>query len=482
MVFKTKEEKERAILGLPSEPAGAVSDLDAWQQEQDNKRRELEEATIEPEGEVAGASPQETVSEPTTEPEESDILNFTLKRDELPDELRGYRSPGEIIKQFAHARKYANQTEEKVTSLDEENRLLKERLDKLIKESERATLPIIEQTPVSPAMPSAIDELEESIRKLETMDQEDYLTYGQSKKLFGEITGKVKDALTELTTVKKDIEKQKNEFGQFRSVYETSNKKVVEDEQKTALTKSLEKLQATYPELKTKKAVINASDCVENDVYSFAKKVLGGLYKNYSPQWQHVSAITNAYLRGDPAIVKYCEENAITPESIGSSKEDIQNYVIIHNVHERSRGNKVNPDGTVENLKNPYTGDKVSYRDHVDAYKSFKEETGIASKEMQQLIAEAEKRAQLNLSNAMSRRAMEPVTLGSAGEGSPDDIGEGMSESQARELLADRELEVKIETQARAGNRTLFHKVNQALKRLKVEPFDADPSWPPEGK
>jgi len=483
MVFKTKEEKAQALLELPSEPEGKIDDLDAWQAEQETRRKEIEEATTEDDGEAAPEVPQEPTEEPPVKPVESvdEMLNFTLKRDELPEDLKGYKNPSEIIKQFAHARKYANQVEEKVTTLDEENKTLKEQLEKLRKDAEDRKL----APPPPPPSSSVIDELDSSIKILEEMDQTDYLTAGQSKHLFGEISGKVRNALQELNNIKKEIASTRTEFGHFKETIETTNKKTVENEQGKALMSSLEELQVKFPELKTKKPVINASDCVENDVSNFAKKILGGLYNNYSPKWQHITAIVNAYLRDEPAIKSYCEQNAITPESIGSSKEDIQNYVIIHNVHERSKGNKINPDGTIELLTNPYTGDKVSFRNHVDAYKNLKEESGIAGKELQTMIAEAEKRAQTNLSNAMTRRATESPTLGGLGEGSPDDIGEQLSEKEAKGFLADfysgaADVEFKMQTQAMTGDRTLFNKVNAALKRLKSEPYAPDPDWPPE--
>lgn len=487
MVFKTEEEKAQALIDLPSEPEDRVNDLDAWHAEIEEKRKKIEEATVEDNS--AEEASQESSEEPT-EPSPDEELNFTFKRSELPDELKGYKSSDEIIKQYAHARKYANQVEEKLDqfeTLNSEHKSLKEQFEALqekLKEKEEAA-------PIAPPPPSsdAMDELEKSILKLEAMDENDYLTAKQSKDLFSGITGRVKTALKELNDTKeslrKDIESTKSEFGQFKTSVETSTKEQTLERQSRELVKSLNKLQENNPELKLSKPVIG-NDSVQTDMGKFAKKVLGGLYSNYNPEWNHVTAFMNAYLKDDPTIKKYCEDNAITPESLGSSKEDMQKYAIILNVHNRVQGKKVRPDGNLEELKNPFTGKPVSYQNHNEAYQALKTESGLAEKEIQEMIAEAEKRAQKNMSAAMNKRATDAIDLGGAGETSPDDIGKDMTEAEARKFFKDNpDLEFEMNQQALMGDRTLFNKANRCLKRImgdKYDPFEVDPAWPPENK
>ena len=490
MVFKSEQEKAQALIDLPSEPDSPVDDLDAWQKEIDDKRKEIEEATIE--GEPADPASPEDGTEPTDTPDE--VLEFSLKRSELPDELKGYKNPDEIIKQFAHARKYANQVEEQLDqfeALNSEHKSLKEQFEALQEELKKKET----TTPITPPPQSdAMDELEKSILKLEAMDENDYLNAKQSKELFSGITGKVKNALKDLNETKenlrKEIESTKNEFGQFKTSVETTTKEQTEREQGKALVKSLNKLQEDNPELKLSKPVIG-NDSVETDMFRFAKKALGGMYGNHNPEWNHVIAFTNAYLRDDPNIKKYCDDNAITPESVGTSKDDIQKYVIIQNVHERVNGRKVNRDGTIQELKNPFTNEKVSYQSHTEAYNALKQESGLAEKEIQDMIAEAEKRAQKNMGAAMNKRATDAIDLGGAGETTPEDIGKDMTEAEARKFFADNpDIEYEMHMAALDGDRSLFNKANRCLKRIyeakkmgdKFEPFAVDPSWPPEKK
>ena len=479
MVFKTKEEKAKALLELPSEPEAGVDDLDAWNANYEVQLKEIEDATIE--GETASDPPQKGEEDPPVEPDET--LNFSLKRSELPAELKGYKTSDEIVKQYAHARDFANRAEEKLEqsdTLSTENKSLKEQMEAVQEELKK-----LKETPPLAPKQTAMEELEQSVQKLETMDDTDYLTGAQAKNLFKNISEQVKgarDGLKKFDDLEKQVKGTKDEFGEFKTTLETTAKETTEKEQNKALEKSLSALQDKNPELKLSKPVIGGDDCVQNDMFNFAKKVLGGLYSNFKPEWNHVSALINAYLKDDPTIKAYCEENAVTPESVGTSKDEIQKYVIIHNVHERSRGNKINPNGTVEELKNPYTGEKVAYANHIDAYKSLKEETGVAEKELQEMIAAAEKRAQVNMGSALQKRAGDAITLGSAGEGSPDDIGEQITENQAREILKDPDLEFIMQTEAMQGNRTVFNKVNKALKRLKQDPFEPDPGWPAEIK
>lgn len=485
LVFKTEKEKAQALLDLPSEPDGRVDDLDAWYAEQDEKRKEIEAATIEDD------SAKDTPPEPSEEPPEpsvDDVLSFNFKRSELPDELKGYKNSDEIIKQYAHARKYANQVEEKLEqfeTLNSEHKSLKEQFEALQEELKKKD----EVTPIVPSQSDAMDELEKSILKLEAMDENDYLTAKQSKELFSGITGKVKTALKELNETKdkfkKEIESTKNEFGQFKTTVEKSNKEQETERQERELTKSLNKLQEDNPELTLSKPIIG-DDSVQTDIEKFAKKVLGGLYSNYSPEWGHVTAFMNAYLRDAPDIKKYCDDNAITPESLGSSRDDMQKYAIILNVHNRVNGKKIRPDGSIEELKNVFTGKPVTYQNHNEAYQALKKESGLEAKELQDMIAEAEKRAQKNMSSAMNKRATDAIDLGSAGETSPEDIGKDMTEAEARKFFKEHpDIEFEMNQDALQGNRDLFHKANRCLKRLmgdNYSPYEVDPSWPPENK
>jgi len=491
LVFKTEEERAKALLEIPDEPNGKVNDLDAWYEQNDARRKEIEEAKIE--AQDSEPAPQEPV--PETKPEPStveDIVAFSLKRDELPEILRPYKNADEIIKTAAHAREYANRVEKELEASKKEKERIKQELETAKTEAERMKKQLEESIKQAPTMiktsgaQNVLDELENSIKKMEIMDESDYVTVGQSRTLFKDITSQIKGAFGELHNIKNDIKREadslKTELGNIKSVSEKREKESAEQNQRKAFVDSLNALQEKYPELKTSKALIEGQNCVEKDIQNFGKKILGGLYNNYDPTWENVIAVTNAYIKGHPEIKQYCEKNAITPESVGSSFQDIQNYALINYIDKRASGLEILDNGTVKKVTNPFTGKEISYKNHIDAYESFKRESGIADNEIKKIISDAEKRAALNIQKAMSRRATEAPILGNMGEASPENVGQEMTKEEAIRIMKMPGIEEKAELEARKGKRDAFNLLNKAYKRLGHEPSSPDPDWPPEKK
>ncbi|MEJ2066312.1 MAG: hypothetical protein P8X74_24040, partial [Reinekea sp.] len=128
LVFSSEEERTKALNAMPDEPPPGV-DIEEWQDEQDRKAQEIMSAEIseekvspqEPEGEV-NKSPESTSPADAPPPQDDDFVDFTalgkVKRSELPENLRHYPNPHEILKQADHARKFANTAEEKLHSYE----------------------------------------------------------------------------------------------------------------------------------------------------------------------------------------------------------------------------------------------------------------------------------------------------------------------------------------------------------------------------
>lgn len=464
MNFKSKEEQIAALKGLPDEPTGRVDNVEEWQADIAKRRKEIEEATI---GEAEGASP-ESPKEPTVpkEPPKEDVLNFNLKRDDLPEVLRGYKNPEEIVKQFAHAREYANKTEEKLLAIQEERETLKKQFEDTQNELKKIREEMSRKKPENP-----IEGLNTLISEFNTIGDEDFPNAKQVKTA-------LKKAEEEILRTRQELETLKSDVVSFKNTAETTNKELELKRTEEAYNQSLKELQEKYPELKTQKPLYNSKDCVQNDIVKFTSRILGGLFNVSKPEWHNCVSVINAYLNGDEEIKKYCQDNAITPESIGANEDDIRKYVIINNVDHRVKGLRVKEDGTAENLINRFTLTPVSFANHVDAYESFKRETGIADRQIKDMIVEAEKRAALNLQNAMSTRAPANV-LGSMGENAPDNTKEGMTDNQAKEIIATPFLEDKIEAQAQRGDRTLFDLRNKAFKHFGGDVIPPNPLWPP---
>jgi hypothetical protein len=147
--FKSEDDRLAALNALPDEPPRGA-DTDGWLREIEDQKQTIMNAPVVPEApsEPSPASatptapsqvapsgynqpvtqapqapvapePQQTPAPPPSDPTDEDVVfvypdGTKVLRKDLPEELRQYKSPGEIIKQFGHARTYANTAEERL--------------------------------------------------------------------------------------------------------------------------------------------------------------------------------------------------------------------------------------------------------------------------------------------------------------------------------------------------------------------------------
>lgn len=496
MEFKTKKERDDALIALQNEEP-PKNNVDAWAEEQKKKQEEILNATIaeEPvEAPQEPAEPPEESKEPQEPPEPSDEV-ITFRRSELPDILQPYKDEKEIIKQFAHARDYANRTEEQVIALAEENARLKEQQKafddqiKSLEEKQVETQKAILKSPPSAARSFAQSSLNDSIAKLKSLDDNAYVEAGNVREIFESAVNEINTAISAVNEVKETYNKKLSEFESKHKALEnemtTSKEEIKLREQQKATQEGLEQLQGEYPELKTTKPLIGALNCVENDVFRFADRILTSKYGNNAPTYAHRNAIINAYLRKDPELIAYCENNAITPASVNSTLNDIQAYATILNVDAVVRGQKIDPiNGERIQNTSPYNGKPINYPSYISAYEAIKQSSGISEAEAKSREIEAEKRGQKALDEALGKKAEQPKTLGSAGASRPEDIGQDISKEQAADIIFARgkyiDFEEEIEADAMKGNRTKFHLYNRACKVLDHQPAVASIHWPAE--
>jgi len=500
MQFPTEEAKLVAASELPDTPPRGVN-IDDWMAEIEKQRIEIESAEIVPESEEKppdGQPPEGTQETPPPKTEEEDIVRFELKRDELPDELKGYKDGGEMVKQLGHARKYANTAEQRLGEFATENASLKEQLKEVetlknqVADLQNASR-LLEAQPKTAEVQANLDEVNRSLDLLDGLGDDDYLTAKQAKKVLGNAVEQINKAASSMNQVKQDFVTYKTEneakyqtletdFGTMKSENEETKRNTLLNDQKKAAFGGLSELQDLHPELKTEKPLVSETeDSVENDVRRFANKYLLVKTGNGNPSWDQRNAVINSFLRGDAETKAYCQQNGITPESVGTSEEEIGRYALISNIDAVMKGSIIDPyTGERKALINPITQQPVSLPSYEAAYNHIRNESGVAQKELFDKLAEAEKAAQRNVDDALSKKDLSSKTLGNKGEADPSNIGEEMTEEQATEVFTDPDIAEKIELNARAGNRHWFNLYNKAMKRLKYPEITPEEHWLPE--
>lgn len=504
LTFENETAKIKALNEMSSEPPldirkGGEEAINTWLNEQEELQKKIEEAEIvaseEEKQDESQLQPDETPSEPQEQeeqqkekpqespepseeessPQEEDVVQFSFKRDELPDILKGYKDADEMVKQMAHARKYANDAEIKLKELATE----KERLENVLRE-QQGKKPLPPQETKSPVETRMADDLSERLKKLQDLDDSDYVSAGEIKDVLNITANRIGD-------FEKKIDSLKNQTTEELSTIKKSSEEVArqkaEEKRREDVRRGIEELQQKYPELKTDKPVFGTNDCIENDVKLWADRVLSAKYGNETPTWQHRNAVINAYLSENPEIKAFCQNNAITPESIGSNAENIRKYATIANIDANMRGEEIDrKTGERRQRISPFNNQPVNHGSYVESYENLKHTLGISAEEQKKLLAEAEIRGQKAVTDALEKRATETPTLSDKGSASPENVEGKMPKDAALKFINEPDLMEKVEFQARKGDRTLFREYNKALKALGQEEELPDEFWPPEKK
>lgn len=518
LTFKSEEERQEALANLPDEPPIDVMDIDEWNAKIDQERTEIEEAEIVDDD---GAPPKDDDAAPPAEPpaegeppasqqqqQDNDfVYDFgKIKRSDLPEEVRHYQNPGEIIKQFGHARKYANSLEEKLRETHSQIAELQQSastVQNLQKEIERmknerlAPPPAAPPAkPVSQQQPVNIQDISASVAKIEAMDDDDGVDAGSVKKV-------LRDTFNVLTEVNKNLSDTRNEFSTYRQNSEktvndlkgevtsikTSQQNTVQQQQQREAQRNFDReiadLQDTYPELRTTKPILSESgENVERDVRNFTDRIFLARTGRPAANWEERNRIIGSYLRGDDAELNaFLTNNGITPESVGASRTDMQAYLTIANIDAHSKGQVIDQfSGARRTLTNPFNGQPVNFPNLGSAYDYMLKSSGVTQAEINRMREDAEKRGQQNLQRSLEKRDTSAPIVSSRQSGDPNNVGQEMSEEDAMKILNDPDIAEKIEFGAIEGDRSWFNRYNKALRRLNLEQVQPEEHWPSELK
>jgi hypothetical protein len=514
LVFTSEEERQKALIDIPDEPPPGV-DIEEWQKEQDEKVRKIVEASISEEA-APKTEPKTDEGHPSAKPEQEDktkqpveeedeYVDFSalgkMKKSELPENLRNYRSPQEILKQAAHARRYANSAEDKIRHYEETIAELQstagkvpdlqKQLDELKKATEDAKKSV-EQKPFISSGKRAefntkLDEINARIEKLKDYGGEDV------DALQSVMSGTVdvfKDTLAELDSVKDEFTNYRktaesryvNLEKSIKSVSEMTQraeeKRKLEFEQKTA-ERNLEELQSKFPDLKTTKPLY-ADD--RNDLESAIVRMTERVYGRKPKNFDEINRFVSAFNAKDTELLRICESEGINPGDYGINKDDIRNYGILMNVYWRQRGERIDPLTGSRIPVTDWRGQKVTFPDFASTFQHMKESEGITTAEKELAIIEAEKKGQQNLDASLKKRDTSPPTLEPTGL--PPE-GQGLTENQALEIIGERKGrmtvdEEKMERLLRIGDKRgwdMFKALQAAHETLGMPIPQPEPYW-----
>jgi len=520
LTFKSEEERQLALVEIPDEPPQGV-DIEEWQQEQEQKVSEILEASISEE--TASEKVPETKPEgpPVTEKkiktsDDEDYVDFSeigkVKRSELPEILRSYENGKEIIKQAAHARRYANDAEDKIRSYQEQIEKLKatannvsdlqKQLDELKKASDTARSSA-DHKPMGTRQRSdlndKLDSINSTIQKLKDYGGEDaealQTAISTTVDAFKDTIGELDVVKSEFSRYRQDSEKNYKELrASINKVSETTQqseeRRKIESEQKRAET-GLAELQRAHPELETSKPLYSDDhNDVETSIVNMAKKVWGNnLYKTTPTghavvDFSKVNKLVSGISQNDPELLRICESEGVLLGNHGLTKKDVRNYGILMNVYWGQRGERIDErTGTTVDITD-WRGNKVTHPDYESAFLYMKEKSGLSKAEKELEIINAEKRGQENLNESLKARDTSLPTLNPTGL--PPE-GATMSEDMALEVIGEKEGGMTVDEEAmerllRVGDKrgwVMFDSLNQAHAALGMPLVKKEPQWVP---
>lgn len=519
MTFQSEDARRAALVGLPDTPPPGTTDVQEWVRGVERQKEQILTAEIvaapqapetPPTSQTPGSQGQPAVPtadykvapatpEPAPAPApsatqtptvEEDELTFSLKRSELPEELRKYRTPGDIVKQFAHARRYANKTEETVGELAKEKERLQRELAEL-KSRQVAPPPSQPAVPVPPpsprdkryiaqvrenlkALPREMNDLVEHPEQLATITSTIEATAQALENIDSAFDG-------EVASLRRQLEEQSQELKRVATTNDAVRQDIQAKEQIRTVAKRVGEFQSSKEELKTTKPVFGIEgETVEQDAWRFADAIAMRKDHRHVSSWDEVNRLVNAYLRNDPETVAYCQSNGLSPEQLGSSAKDLQTYAICLNVDKMKHGYRVDEYTGQTVPATDFMGKPINFPDHESAYEYLLRTSGIAQRRREEELRQAEIQGQTKLEGALHRT---PVpTMGREGATPRPTQSKSMTVEDAARLL-DKFDVYKMHTAAMAGDRSLFNLYQKCQETIGVpgsQLAKPDPRWPAE--
>jgi hypothetical protein len=543
--FKSEDDRLTALNALPDEPPSGAN-VDGWLREIEDQKQAIMNAPVVPEApsepQPASATPPvpsqvapsgynqpvtqapqapvapeppPTPTEPQAAPTDEDVVfvypdGTKVLRKDLPEELRQYKSPGEIIKQFGHARTYANTAEERLRKQSaeiEELRTKTQQLPELEKQlgelkqrltttaSTTAELPGQSEAGKA-ATKSRMKELKEQIASLEQLSPEDLLAEPEKldlmKRTMASLGGELDRYDGEIARIRETEVANSQKYDELakrvESVSQTSQQEL-ERQKRIATTnaaiRQVTQLQDAHPELKTSKPVFgtetDVTPTVEKAVWQFAEKIMLARDGRKPASWSEANAIINAYNRNDQNLRSFISANGISPKDVGCNDNDFLSYATILNVDAMTRGEKIDElTGKKVVMTSEINGQQVNFPNHKAAFEYLLSSTGYAKAMRERMLADAELLGQTNVIESVQRSSAQPKTIGKDGTMASDEAAGGvMSKEDAERILSSTD-EYEMDRRAGSGDRTMFKLYQAAQRALGLPESIPESHWPPE--
>lgn len=513
LTFTSEDERNAALLELSNQDMPSGKDPDEWHQELEEKERQILAAKV-GEGDQPASAPKadeqpqpqaESVPEPEPKPSEDDEeLTFSIKRSQLPDILRNYKTPEQMLEQAAHARRYANEAEQKLATLAQERQqyaqqiqslgeqakeveTLKAKLDELQRNASTASAPAAQ----SQQAQDQVDDLAKAMEDLQKLEDDETVDAATLKKALGAATAQFQRATGSVANLQKTFERELAE--RDRRIAEAASKvdtwrqedasRKKEEELRTRqenAVKALLNFQQKTPELRTsKKPFGHQEDSVERAVARFTDRLCDQPLND----WSMRNRILNGYLTEHPDVVQAMKAKGIAIADFGISDQDVRNWALLQRVYWRSQGKNIDPTtGQLVDMTN-LMGQRVTFPDYSSAYNSLLDELKLRDKMHEQAVSEAEIRGQESLRRALSQR--DTGILGKDGSSSPAGSSQPMQQGEAVAFINSAnqsDFHEDMQRKILAGDNdgwTMYDKYNAALQSLGYPTQAPDPAWPP---
>ena len=506
LAFASVEDRDQAYLSLPDEPPPGV-DVEVWQEEQDRKAQAILAA------EITGDRPSPTEKEPlvedkkvvspveTTSGDSDDIVDFTvlgkMKRSDLPENLRNYSNPHEILKQADHARKFANSVDDKIHRY--ENRIaeleklsndvpsLKKQLEDMQSVLETTKSKLSSSTSHDQKTKISIDNrLKDINAKLSVLkeygsDEAEalHLAVSSMADTFNDTFSELNSVRSEVISGKNRIRELESRIDQVASMADKAEQRRKSDNEQAKAEQALFDLQQNNPELKTSLPLYSKDrKDLETAIVRMTQKVLGRTIKSFDD----VNRFVGAFNMKDPSLINLCTREGISPADYGINDTDIRNYGILMDVHWRQQGERIDPiTGKLVKVTD-FRGNKVTFPDYQSAFQNLKDNIGLSQAERELAVIEAEKKGQSSLEVSLHRRDASSKVIEPTGI--PPE-GSGMSEDEALEVIgyniSNKTIdEEKMELLLRAGDKrgwAMFRTLQKAHETLKMPIPKEEAHW-----
>jgi hypothetical protein len=551
MQYKSEQDRMTALAALPDEPPTGAN-IEVWLKEVESKKQDIMAApivtdTIEPvapsappapsqagpDGYAQAVAPQapapvvapivqpsqsqpEPINEPALSSPTDDDVMFVLGngekvlRKDLPDELKAYKNAKEVIKQFGHARKHANDLHEKYQQQVrevEELRSKTQQLPSLERELGELKSRTVQTASAAANIPQSdkgrevtqgrMRELKSKLAELEKLSPDDLLADPE----------KLNMMKSTMAAVGGELDHFDGEIGRIRQGWDSDRKRIDEVTQKVdsiygrsqseereraqrdtaiAVARNIEKLQSEYPELKTNKPVFglatDINETVEGDVAKFADRVIQARDGRPARSWAERNAVINAYNRKDQGLMTFLMQSGISPADVGTTDGEMLTYATMLNVDAMAKGSRIDEvTGQKVQLRSEVNGQPVNFPSHLAAYEYLQKTTGLSRKIMEKNLSDAERRGQDAIIRAAERGANQAKTIGRDGTVTTSDAAGPMTKDDAMRMLnSDAVDEYRIDREASKGNFGPYRMLTSAQRALGLPEMKPEPHWPKE--